>query len=306
MNIETYQLPECPELAGKLKKIADLARGVDGIAPLSEQFILGLDDARLEHTHLVLSDAAEPVGLAAVAGDDAEMFIHPDYRGRGWGNELLNAVRAIKPAANVWAHGNLPAAQAVAQKNHMEKVRQLLVMEVAGKDLAKHSTLGDAPYTPANFTDSVERWGTDLVEQEWVRANNEAFSWHPEQGGWDIERLHRGMEAEWFDPADVLFYWDTKKDDDGAAPVLAGFHWTKWHKEETDEFGEVYVIGISKAYRGQGLGNPLLRYGLNRMVEKGADRVILYVEADNKPAVKLYERLGFSVIEDHSVYSGRD
>ena len=50
------------------------------------------------------------------------------------------------------------------------------------------------------------------------------------------------------------------------------------------------------------MGGPLLQIGLRRMVEKGAQRVILYVEADNDPALKAYERLGFEVDEEHVVW----
>ena len=70
--------------------------------------------------------------------------------------------------------------------------------------------------------------------------------------GWDLERLHRGMEADWFDPADVHSCGMRRKPhlrvlNDGRIPL------TKWHTEETPEFGEVYVIGLSEAYRGQKL-----------------------------------------------------
>lgn len=306
MNIESLNLTQDADLADKVRAGAEQARRADGIAPLSEQFLLGLSDARLEHQHYLAKEGEQVVGIAAVAGQDVELFVHPSQRGHGLGQDLIEHVRAAQPHAHFWAHGNLPAARALAARNNLHLVRQLLVMEVNGQNLAKHAALDDAPFTHLSYTDSVQRWGKDWVEQEWVRANNEAFSWHPEQGGWDLERLHRGMEADWFDPADVQFMWDEEKTSPQGAPTMVGFHWTKWHTEETPEFGEVYVIGLSEAYRGQKLGGPLLHDGLHRMVEKGAERVILYVEADNEPAVRAYERLGFEVIEDHSVYSDRD
>ena len=66
------------------------------------------------------------------------------------------------------------------------------------------------------------------------------------------------------------------------------------------------MVGLSDDYRGRRLGGPLLNAGLQRMVEKGATRVILYVEADNEPAVKAYERLGFKIAENHVVYEISD
>ncbi|HZK31893.1 MAG TPA: mycothiol synthase, partial [Corynebacterium sp.] len=39
------------------------------------------------------------------------------------------------------------------------------------------------------------------------------------------------------------------------------------------------------------------------LVAGGAERVILYVEEDNAAAVKRYRALGFTVAEEHVVYS---
>ena len=46
-----------------------------------------------------------------------------------------------------------------------------------------------------------------------------------------------------------------------------------------------------------------MRAGLEHLVAGGSRRVILYVEADNVPAVRRYEAMGFEVAERHVVYS---
>ena len=295
-SITEEKLPDSPELASRLEELAEQAERVDGMAPLSEQFLNGLTDSRLQHRHLVAWVDKKPCGVAGLDGSTAELFIAPDFRGQGYGALLCDAA-AEPPNLQAWAHGNLPAAQALAHSRGLQVTRKLVVMGIGGEELAAVARPEDVPLTALNYSESVAKWGQEFVEEQWLKANNEAFSWHPEQGGWDIDRLHRGMEADWFDPADLLFLWDTAGD-----PVLAGFHWTKWHAEEAPGFGEVYVVGLAADYRGKKLGGPLLQIGLRRMVEKGAQRVILYVEADNDPALKAYERLGFKVDEEHVVW----
>ena len=295
-SITEENLPDSPELESRLEELAEQAERVDGMAPLSEQFLNGLTDSRLQHRHLVAWVDKKPCGVAGLDGSTAELFIAPDFRGQGYGALLYDAA-AETPNLQAWAHGNLPAAQALAHSRGLQVTRKLVVMGRGGEELAAVARPEDVPLTALNYSESVAKWGQEFVEEQWLKANNEAFSWHPEQGGWDIDRLHRGMEADWFDPADLLFLWDTAGD-----PVLAGFHWTKWHAEEAPGFGEVYVVGLAADYRGKKLGGPLLQIGLRRMVEKGAQRVILYVEADNDPALKAYERLGFKVDEEHVVW----
>lgn len=306
MEIQTLSLPDHPDLAARVAELAAEAGNADGVAPLSEQFLLGLTDARLGHRHLLAVEDNRPAGVAAVDGLTAEMVVAPASRRRGIGTALLRELGGVE----VWAHGNLPGAQALAAADGRRVTRRLLVMAIEGPALAAAAEYeGHDAVTAADLRVSAERFGRLTVEQAWLKANNEAFSWHPEQGGWDLARLRRATEAEWFSEEDVLFLWPdgpalAGADGDGVPP-LAGFHWTKWHAESTPAFGEVYVVGLASDFRGRGLGDPLLRVGLSHMVRKGADRVILYVEADNEPAVRAYGKLGFTVAEEHAVYANQ-
>lgn len=303
MNITSLRLSEHPSRVAEIQKLIATATQVDGIEPLSEQFLLGLDDARMGHRHFiaVADDAGEADGssgavLGVMACDDAaaEMVVAPEARRQGVASALLVELGD----KDVWAHGNLPGARGLADKLERVATRRLLVMSVAGEALHAAATFeNQTGLNTLNLTESVQRWGRDHVEKAWLVANNDAFSWHPEQGGWDRDRLSRAQEADWFDEQDVLFLWDTSEN------AMAGFHWTKWHTEEQPAFGEVYVVGLAADYRGKGLGDPLLRLGLEHLSTKGAEKVILYVEADNQPAVQVYKNLGFGVAEEHTVYS---
>lgn len=292
------------------EQILQAAEAADGFAPLSEQFVAGLSDQRVGQQQVLAFLDDELVGLAGVDDDNAEMVIAPKHRGQGYGTCLYEHLQQVVGAGlQVWAHGQLPAARTIAEKHQLQIVRHLLVMSLTGAGLQKSAEPGAAPagFVAADYTESVDCFGADHVENSWVEANNQAFSWHPEQGGWDRDRLHRAMDAEWFDPQDVILLWDN----DAAVgvdkhPALAGFHWTKWHgaaEDSAEAVGEVYVIGLASAYQGRGLSGHLLRLGIKQMVNKGATEVILYVEKDNESAVRVYEKSGFDIAENHVVYA---
>ena len=58
------------------------------------------------------------------------------------------------------------------------------------------------------------------------------------------------------------------------------------------------MVGVSPAAQGLGLGSLLTLTGLHHLRERGLGEVILYVEADNAAAVKVYSRLGFTHAEE--------
>ena len=94
------------------------------------------------------------------------------------------------------------------------------------------------------------------------------------------------MAQPWFDPEGIRLY-----EVDG---VLAGFCWTKRHDEP--KLGEIYVICIDPDFHGRGLGRPMTAAGLDWLAEQGETIGMLYVEADNVPAIRTYEGLGFDIV----------
>lgn len=251
-------------------RILEAAREADGVEALGEAFVRRLDSA-------VRADIdGQTVGLAVEHDGVTEVAVHPAYRRRGVGTKLLDEIGAKQ----IWAHGDIPAARGLANDRGLEPVRTLLQMSKGSLP----RELGAAPdgVVLETYPEAVERLGATEVDAQWLEVNNEAFNWHPEQGGWTSEDLDEARAADWFDPEGVLFAVERGR--------IVGFHWTKIHDADT---GEVYVIGLSKLLQGRGVGGWLTQAGLVHMADAGVNTVILYVEGDNVAAVRTYQRLGF-------------
>jgi mycothiol synthase len=149
----------------------------------------------------------------------------------------------------------------------------------------------DPPLDPIELR--AFRPGTD-DEQAWLDVNNRAFAWHPEQSNWTLDDLHERMVEPWFDPEGFLLH-----ERDGR---LAAFCWTKVHEEETPPAGEIFVIGIDPDFQGLGIGGPLAYAGFDWLTARGLTQALLYCEADNDAAMRIYERMGFRVATTHRWY----
>jgi hypothetical protein len=61
--------------------------------------------------------------------------------------------------------------------------------------------------------------------------------------------------------------------------------------------GAIQNLGVIPAHRGRGLGALLMDRALCGFRQAGLTRAFLEVTADNQGAIRLYERLGFSVVK---------
>lgn len=296
------------EVAEVLDLIDDVSRH-DGSTPLAEHVMLHLrhgGDADVRHV-LARDPSGRLIGYAhldvtdLVEGPSGELAVRPESRrqdvGRAIVEELIRQSAAVpgeRGRLRLWAHGEsapagrLAASLGFTRSRVLWQMRRSLYAALAPARLPEGVTL--RPFRP----------GED--EAAWLDLNARAFADLPDQGSWTADDLRQRMAEPWFDPSGFLLV-ETK---DG---TLVGFHWTKVHGREHahdhgdhthdhphQSIGEVYVVGVDPAWQGTGLGRALVLAGLHHLrgAPDGLGQVMLYVDADNVRAIRLYEALGFT------------
>ncbi|MGW6060637.1 mycothiol synthase [Streptomyces sp. NPDC055189] len=291
-QIDTVAALTSDQADAVLGLITEAAR-TDGQQAVSEQGRLQLrGGARDGVRHLLLTVGSELIGYAQLEDTDpieapaAELVVHPAHRGRGHGRALGTALLGESGRRlRIWAHGGHSAARHLAQVLGLTLFRELRQMRRSLGDL-------DLPEPVLPEGVSVRAFVPGQDDAAWLAVNADAFAHHPEQGSLTQRDLDDRKAEPWFDPAGFFL---AEKDGE-----LVGFHWTKVHADEG--LGEVYVLGVRSGAQGGGLGKALTTIGLNHLAQAGLPTAMLYVDADNKAAVSVYERLGFITHETDLMY----
>ena len=273
-----------------VSQLLEVAAVADGHAPLGEHQWLDLvDGGRSGFAGLVAWEPGHdhPVGYAQVTRGETswalEFVVDPHHRDAECtiGADLVAAaVDVVRTEGggriSLWVPKPSAATDGVAAGAGLRRSRDLYQMR-RPLPADPPDGLSTRPFEP----------GRD--EGAWLAVNNRAFAAHPDQGGWDLDTLKRREAEPWFDPAGFLLH-----EVDGR---LAGFCWTKVHLDHDPALGEIYVIAVDPDFQGRGLGRSLVLAGLDWLARGGISTAMLYVDSDNKGAVRLYEDLGFTV--DH-------
>lgn len=278
-------------------ELLDVAGRADGHAPLGEHQWLDLvEGGRTGFAGLVAWEPGHdhPVGYAQVTRGDTswalEFVVDPHHRDAGCtiGHDLVRAALDVVREegggrVSLWVPKPNAASDGVATGAGLRRSRDLLQMRRPLPAGEEHR-LETRAFEP----------GRD--EDAWLDVNNRAFAAHPEQGGWDLDTLKRREAEPWFNPAGFLLH-----ERDGA---LAGFCWTKVHHDHQPALGEIYVVAVDPAFQGHGLGRQLVLAGLDSLSRRGIATAMLYVDASNRGAVHLYDKLGFTVDHVDRAYVG--
>ena len=284
--------------AAEVRRIAAAAQAADGREVLNEAAVLTLRHRGLGTGVLLLAEEGERGrpdagalgfgyvhGLSGPGRPELDLVVAPDARRRGVGRALVDAVEVVLQGIplTAWSHGDHPGAAALARRTGFRAVRELWLMR-------RPADAPLPPPRPGTATPALRPFRPGADDDAFLALNAAAFASHPEQGALDHHGLVERTTQEWFDPEGFLLA------DLPSGAGLAGFHWTKVHPAAADgtTTGEVYVIGVAPAAQGTGLGRHLLAAGLEHLHGRGVGEVVLYVEADNSAAIRLYESFGFS------------
>lgn len=291
-SIETCSALSPDQAGAVLALIAEAAR-TDGQQAVSEQGRLRIrGGGRDGVSHLLLTLGEELVGYAQLEDTDpveapaAELVVRPSHRGHGHGRALGAALLAASgKRLRVWAHGGHAAARHLAQVLGLTMFRELRQLRRPLTDLELPEPVLAEGVTVRTFVPGVD-------DSAWLAVNAAAFAHHPEQGSLTQGDLDDRKSEAWFDPEGFFLA--------ERGGELVGFHWTKVHEQE--QLGEVYVVGVLPGAQGGGLGKALTTIGLRHLAAQGLPTAMLYVDADNKAAVSVYERLGFTTYETDLMY----
>jgi mycothiol synthase len=300
MSLNILQRRAGAELAESMVGIDALLEAVeraDGQRPLSDHMWLdlrqggrpgfaGLIGWQEDHDHLVAY-------CQVSRGNDSwslDLVVHPHHRYEMMtiGPDMLRAATEIIKAeggghVHWWVFEPTPTYTTLASDIGLSPGRTMLQLRVP---------------LPLEHTTTVEtcafRIGHD--EQDWIEVNNRAFADHPEQGDWSLQTLASRFATDWFSAEGLLLHHENEQ--------LAGFCWTKLHTDTNPHLGEIYVVAVDPSFSRRGLGRALTIAGLRHLSANGAPVGMLYVAADNAPALAMYRSLGFTTYSTQRAFVG--
>ncbi|KMY22719.1 polyphosphate kinase [Actinobaculum suis] len=314
--MEVVSGPLTAQSAETLQRIAHAAEAADGTAPFDEQTLL--DVAAGASSSKVWQVGEPAVGIAHRGRNNTvELAVLPQARGTGVGTALLRAA-ARDGETDFWAHGDLPAAQYLAEKEGLLPGRELLVLERSVGEDNPAPEPGEIPGVV------ISTFDPDVDFADLVQLNATAFATHPEQGALQAADFRARMREPWFSP-ELLLVAKTEG-------TMIGFLWLKPQEVTTpqrvatsqevatpqgagtgagpegetgtarDSSLEIYVLGVDPEYAGRGLGTELTHRALLVAQNRGFEKVILYVDGDNEAAVRVYEKADFHQAQRHVLY----
>ena len=224
-------------------------------------------------------------------------YVHPDFRGRGVGSEIIRRVeeRALEEVENVPAGERVYIQNATLDRDEgtvrfyrdrgYEPVRGFRGMVIE---------LDAEPQVPAIAGIEIRPYGHPDEAQAVYEAHQLAFASHWEFRPWAREEWDkRRYGKETFDPT----LWWAAVDGERIVGVLFAEE-----KRDPDQ-GWVDVLGVVPDYRRRGIAEALLKTSFAEFWRRGERKVGLGVDAESPTgATRVYERAGMRTLWHAIVY----
>jgi len=144
---------------------------------------------------------------------------------------------------------------------------------------------------PPDITFQKQKDITDFTS--YVSVHNDAFSKHFDFRPYIEEEFKLMITAEWkqYDNEHWLAIDENKLV--GICSVIIN--------PKLKHLGIVDTLGVLHNYHRRGIGNSLLGFGIQSLIEKGCKTIELGVEANNEKALSLYKKFGFYEVESRTM-----
>lgn len=241
-----------------------------------------------------------------VARVEISSEVHPDFRGRGIGQAILEWQKARGAQLLLEAYGpdcELPAQIATNVDGHL--LQRVAVLEGAGFEKQRQFQVMYRDLDGEEPTVDEPRGGYTVVP--WI-AELEA----------QIKALHlRAFSDHWGSTADAAKWWEDaiasiekrwsfvaiSPTGEVSGYILVVRHPARWlHTGMSEAYAE--LLGVDPNTRGSGLARALITKATKASYDSGMQRMGLDVDMDNPHgAHSFYERLGFKAVGNYFVYS---
>ncbi|MFC1892649.1 GNAT family N-acetyltransferase [Chloroflexota bacterium] len=245
--------------------------GQPGCYPGEDLFFAELDGVLVGYASMVRE---LEIGRVIVSG-----AVHPAYRGRGVGSQLLEAAlsqgyKLEADAVHIPVDYRLLAGEHFVRKKGFRIVCRQWQMNITGYRSGE-----------VNVPDGFDMGHFVAGDEESLcNLQNLAFA-----GSWgfrpnSVEEVRYLVSTSCCHPEGILFLNEGKN--------KVGYCWTMDHPTEKGR-GCIHMMGVHPMYRERGLGRLVLVAALEYFKQRGIKEIELVVDSKNRQASHLYRSLGF-------------
>ncbi|HCU34189.1 MAG TPA: hypothetical protein DGT21_01720 [Armatimonadetes bacterium] len=212
--------------------------------------------------------------------------VNAHYGGHGYGSRLLRAMEEALREAGMKRIVTGPIDSRCPHRNRFlqlkgysvpdpERENIIMLLQPAGR-VVREVILPDDTYR-------IETWRDEYLD-DWVEVKNAVFE-HTSERSLFLDQFRNRHD---FDPEGWMFLRHGDRFIGITGAMVC---------RETDgrvRGGVIEWVGVRPEYRGKKLGEALVIAGLNYFIERDIAPVTLITQPFRKPAVALYEKLGFT------------